>query len=213
MKWKKQSTGHWKVATDTSTRRTCTATKKQSAKSSNSGLMRAKSSVKSSLSRPKYTINVLQIIHLLIPVLYKLPFIGNHPSKVGHFLELSLKNLQLDYVNLYLIHFPVGLIGKDDNDLCPKDDSGGLVLNPNTDLVKIWLVLPFFYINTLAISYYQVDVSYTGNGGTNQKWQDKGDRGIEFQCPANGEDHTIVPLQACQPANRSSRLFPAKRVA
>lgn len=58
-----------------------------------------------------------------------------------HFLKLSLQNLKLDYVDLYLIHFPVGFIPKHDLDLLPATENGMAVLDMNTDLVKIWKVI------------------------------------------------------------------------
>ncbi|XP_023310699.1 alcohol dehydrogenase [NADP(+)] isoform X1 [Anoplophora glabripennis] len=39
----------------------------------------------------------------------KLPLQGVHPDRVEMFIKKSLENLKLDYVDLYLIHFPVGL--------------------------------------------------------------------------------------------------------
>lgn len=45
----------------------------------------------------------------------KLPFHGaGHPDAVEFFLKISLENLQLDYLDLYLIHFPVGFNFKGD---------------------------------------------------------------------------------------------------
>ncbi|XP_023018756.2 aldo-keto reductase family 1 member B1 [Leptinotarsa decemlineata] len=38
----------------------------------------------------------------------KLPLYGVHEDRVEMFMDKSLKNLGLDYVDLYLIHFPVG---------------------------------------------------------------------------------------------------------
>ncbi|XP_018579899.1 aldose reductase-like [Anoplophora glabripennis] len=38
----------------------------------------------------------------------KLPLPGTHQDRVEMFMMKSLENLQLDYVDLYLIHFPVG---------------------------------------------------------------------------------------------------------
>lgn len=39
----------------------------------------------------------------------KLPMHGMHPDKVEYFMKKSLKNLGMDYVDLYLVHFPAGL--------------------------------------------------------------------------------------------------------
>lgn len=38
----------------------------------------------------------------------KLPISGVHEDRVEMFMKKSLENLQLDYIDLYLIHFPVG---------------------------------------------------------------------------------------------------------
>ncbi len=57
------------------------------------------------------------------------------------FLKLSLESLKLDYVDLYLIHFPVGFLpGKDDTDLFPRDESGKALVDMNTDIIALWKV-------------------------------------------------------------------------
>jgi len=61
-------------------------------------------------------------------------------EKVRRFLNLSLKNLQMDYVDLYLIHDPFGVEGKHDYDFYPLDDRGRVILDMNTDLLAIWKV-------------------------------------------------------------------------
>lgn len=38
----------------------------------------------------------------------KLPICGLHEDRVEMFMKKSLENLQLEYVDLYLIHFPIG---------------------------------------------------------------------------------------------------------
>lgn len=62
----------------------------------------------------------------------KLPPTGNQPDLVEGFLNESLKKLQLDYVDLYLIHFPTGMKPKTD------PTSTDFELLPKTDHVGIW---------------------------------------------------------------------------
>jgi len=68
----------------------------------------------------------------------KLPCNAMKAEKVRRFLNLSLKNLQMDYVDLYLIHDPFGVEGKHDYDFYPLDDRGRAILDMNTDLLAIW---------------------------------------------------------------------------
>jgi alcohol dehydrogenase (NADP+) len=58
-------------------------------------------------------------------------------EKVDHFFEKSLSSLQLDYVDLYLIHAPFGLDSKSDDDPIPMKN-GEVVLDPETNLEAIW---------------------------------------------------------------------------
>ena len=63
----------------------------------------------------------------------QLPPIGMRREHVSHFLEKQLKSLQLSYVDLYLIHTPVGLQYKDDKTLFPLED-GKVLIDPSTNL-------------------------------------------------------------------------------
>jgi len=67
----------------------------------------------------------------------KLPFIAMQPGRVEEFLKKSLTALQLDYVDLYLIHSPFGLQYVNDKELFPMKD-GKVILDTTTDLVAIW---------------------------------------------------------------------------
>ncbi|XP_012586878.1 PREDICTED: prostaglandin-E(2) 9-reductase-like isoform X2 [Condylura cristata] len=60
------------------------------------------------------------------------------PDLVGPALERSLKKLQLDYVDLYLIHMPVAL--KPGEELLPMDASGNVILE-TVDLLGTWEAL------------------------------------------------------------------------
>ncbi|EFX67778.1 hypothetical protein DAPPUDRAFT_63699 [Daphnia pulex] len=69
----------------------------------------------------------------------KLPMIGNSADKVAKYLDLSLKSLKVDYVDLYLIHFPVGFFeGKDETDLYPRDEFGKYKIDKSTDIITLW---------------------------------------------------------------------------
>jgi len=69
---------------------------------------------------------------------FQLPLIGMHPNKVEFFLDISLKNLQTEYIDLFLIHWPVGVCFVDENELMPRDKDGELLLDLKTDLEEIW---------------------------------------------------------------------------
>jgi len=71
-------------------------------------------------------------------VVTKLPSIGMHREQVRPFIERSLKNLQLDYVDLYLIHTPFGFKFVDFATLGPKDEAGNLLIDKQTNHVEIW---------------------------------------------------------------------------
>ncbi|XP_069619252.1 aldo-keto reductase family 1 member C1-like [Ranitomeya imitator] len=61
---------------------------------------------------------------------------NNHtPERVRLGLEKSLKDLQLDYMDLFLIHTPVEF--KPGDDLYPTDENGKLVFH-NTDIRETW---------------------------------------------------------------------------
>nr|CAH7755488.1 unnamed protein product [Callosobruchus chinensis] len=76
----------------------------------------------------------------------KLPPWATVPEKVERFLRKSLEALQLDYVDMYLIHVPFTLVeyvGPNGRPYAGFKDDGTVDMDENTDLVAIWKVLLF----------------------------------------------------------------------
>ncbi|XP_014292196.1 1,5-anhydro-D-fructose reductase [Halyomorpha halys] len=71
-------------------------------------------------------------------IVTKLPGTGNRREDVEPYLKKSLEALQLDYVDLYLIHSPIGLQNKGFDQTLPRDEKGELLLDMETDLVELW---------------------------------------------------------------------------
>ncbi|KAK1129510.1 hypothetical protein K0M31_019232 [Melipona bicolor] len=71
-------------------------------------------------------------------IVTKLPPSGNRPEDVETWITKSLKDLQLEYVDLYLIHTPFTFEKVSDGNLHPVDENGEIKLDLSTDHVKIW---------------------------------------------------------------------------
>lgn len=69
-------------------------------------------------------------------IVTKLPSFGNHPETVSKYLKLSLEALQLSYVDVYLVHSPVGFIDDGAHKL-PLSERKSQV-DPSTDHIAIW---------------------------------------------------------------------------
>ncbi|RZF44473.1 hypothetical protein LSTR_LSTR002246 [Laodelphax striatellus] len=69
-------------------------------------------------------------------IVTKLPNIANDAKYVEDYIKRSLSDLQLDYIDLYLIHHPVGFVNGEE--LIPKDENGMVKLDMTTDHVAIW---------------------------------------------------------------------------
>ncbi|XP_076318486.1 1,5-anhydro-D-fructose reductase-like isoform X2 [Tachypleus tridentatus] len=70
-------------------------------------------------------------------VVSKLPNGGHHRDKVLHYLQQSLDDLQLSYVDLYLVHSPLSVVPTDGDAVFPRKD-GKLVIDYEADLVDTW---------------------------------------------------------------------------
>jgi diketogulonate reductase-like aldo/keto reductase len=70
----------------------------------------------------------------------QLPHVGNRASDVGKYLTISLRRLQLDYVDLYLVHVPFGFVPDKTSDNPAKNADGSYILD-DTDLLAVWKVI------------------------------------------------------------------------
>ena len=74
-------------------------------------------------------------------------------------MKKSLENLQLDYVDLYLIHLPVGCKYKEGNVGPYFDDKGEVVTEGKTDHAALWKVLKIFTFSTKTFRQYLLKTS------------------------------------------------------
>ncbi|CAD7083082.1 unnamed protein product [Hermetia illucens] len=68
----------------------------------------------------------------------KLWCIHHEPSRVEYACRKSLENLGLDYIDLYLMHFPVGFSYVDENTLVPFKEGTYNVITNDVDYLDTW---------------------------------------------------------------------------
>src|SRR5476651_2201906 len=69
-------------------------------------------------------------------VITKLWNTNHRPERVKPAFEASLKRLQLDYVDLYLIHTPFAFLPGDEQD--PRDANGNVIYDTGVTLLETW---------------------------------------------------------------------------
>ncbi|CAL8103243.1 unnamed protein product [Orchesella dallaii] len=70
-------------------------------------------------------------------IVTKLPWTAMAPERVELFLNSSLRKLQLSYIDLYLMHWPIGLQFRGEEDLVPMEGDK-ILYDTSTDLEAIW---------------------------------------------------------------------------
>jgi aldehyde reductase len=93
-------------------------------------------------------------------IVTKLPFFGINTGRAEEFLNQSLKNLQLDYVDLYLIHVPFGVeYGGAANPIVIKDGAVVFDTSPESKLEEVWKVMEKFVaagkVKSIGISNFE----------------------------------------------------------
>jgi diketogulonate reductase-like aldo/keto reductase len=71
----------------------------------------------------------------------KLPMFGMRPEHVEDFCNQSLKSLGLDYLDLFLIHSPIGIKRNEEGSWFAVDKEGCVTYEKDTDHVAIWRVM------------------------------------------------------------------------
>jgi aldehyde reductase len=62
----------------------------------------------------------------------------HRPERVLTGIKKTLEDLKLEYLDLYLMHWPMALKPTDDDDLFPKDAQGNFLVDNEVDFVDTW---------------------------------------------------------------------------
>ncbi|KAH0951342.1 hypothetical protein HN011_004627 [Eciton burchellii] len=73
-------------------------------------------------------------------IVTKVPASGNRSTDIKKWIEKSLHNLQLSYLDLYLVHVPFAFEDAGD-DLHPRNEKGEIRIDINTDHLEIWSMM------------------------------------------------------------------------
>lgn len=94
-------------------------------------------------------------------IVSKLPMFGNKPELVEPYLRKSLERLQLQYLDLYLVHHPFGVLADATGEVLMLSEDGCPTLDPATDHVAIWKemerMVDLGLVRSLGVSNFNVE--------------------------------------------------------
>lgn len=130
------------------------------------------------------------------------------PELIDAALNKSLNDLQLSYLDLYLIHVPFA-VPPTDGDLL-REPNGDIKLDMTTDHVAIWKVWAgFVRLTNFLLNFLQCQ---TETWRERDSWQDEEHRHFQFQSTPNPTNHRQCYYQTGLFASRTARLFPTKGI-
>ncbi|KZV98681.1 Aldo/keto reductase [Exidia glandulosa HHB12029] len=95
---------------------------------------------------------------------------AHRPAEVENQLDQTLQQLGLDYLDLFLMHFPVAFApGQRDT---PTDESGKAIIDKDTTVLQTWramLVRPKSKVRNVGVSNFTTDVCKAVVSATGQK--------------------------------------------
>lgn len=102
----------------------------------------------------------------------KLPMFGVHPDRVDYFFKKSLENLQLDYVDLYLVHLPICF--KFDSTKTVAEQRANRTPEDKTDHIGVWKVTGFTKKKLIKF------LSFAENGSASRCRKNQNYRSVKF---------------------------------
>ncbi|XP_042211342.1 1,5-anhydro-D-fructose reductase-like [Homarus americanus] len=91
----------------------------------------------------------------------KVPMIGYEGHLASKFMKLSRRNLGVQEMDACFVEGPVGLQGKDLNDVCPVNEKGECILDEGSDFIRVWRTMEDQFLlnhtNFIGLCNFNID--------------------------------------------------------